>query len=114
MDPHSYWVFPILAEEPERVIAGLRRAGFDATQGQSMCAVAPPPDRPERAPHNAANALAKIVFLPNYPELPEPAARKMAEVVLRTAEKPAFLANGGPRASPAPARLISGSPATER
>jgi len=113
MNPHNYWVFPILAEEPERVIAGLRRAGFDATQGQSMCAVAPPPDRPEQAPRNAANALAKIVYLPNYPELPERAARKMAEVVLRTAEKPAFLNNGSPRAPQAPARPVSGSPAVE-
>jgi len=102
MSPHSYWVFPILAEEPERVIAELRRAGFDATQGQSMCAVAAPPDRPERAPRNAANALAKIVYLPNYPELPEPAARKMADVVLRIAEKPAFLKNGSPGAPQTP------------
>jgi perosamine synthetase len=88
---HVHWVFPILVENPEAVIAALRKAGFDATQGQSMATVAPPVDRPEVAPRQAANVLAKMVYLPIYPEMPERAIRKMAEVVLSVAERPRFL-----------------------
>ena len=96
MSPHSHWVFPILAQDPQRVIAALRKAGFDATQGESMCVVPPPPDRPEVIPSTAVDLLAKIVYLPNYPEIPERAVRKMAKVVLRVMEKPATLDRGSP------------------
>ena len=88
---HNYWVFPILTEQPNRVIDALGRAGFDATQGQSMCTVRPPVDRPELAPAVARQILEKIVYLPIYPELTLAALRKMAGVVLREAERPAFL-----------------------
>ena len=88
---HVHWVFPILVENPEAVIAALRKAGFDATQGQSMATVAPPVDRPEVAPRQAANVLAKMVYLPIYPEMPERAIRKMAEVVLSVARRPEFV-----------------------
>ncbi len=73
---HVHWVFPILVDNPEEVIAALRKAGFDATQGQSMATVAPPADRPEITPCRAANVLAAMVYLPIYPEMPSaPSAR---------------------------------------
>jgi perosamine synthetase len=92
---HVHWVFPILVDNPEEVIAALRKAGFDATQGQSMATVAPPADRPETAPRQAANVLAAMVYLPIYSEMPERAIRKMARVVLSTAAPPRFLDASG-------------------
>ena len=68
--PHTYWVFPVLVNEPGGLIEHLARAGFDATQGQSLCVVPPPTDRPELKARMAEDILAKIVFLPFYPELP--------------------------------------------
>jgi len=81
--PHTYWVFPVEVEDPGRVIAELATAGFDATQGQSMCVVAPPADRPELDPVAARCGISKIVYLPFYPEMPVRPLQRMAEVVLR-------------------------------
>jgi dTDP-4-amino-4,6-dideoxygalactose transaminase len=36
MQPHNFWVFPVLVDNPQATIAALRDAGFDATQGHSM------------------------------------------------------------------------------
>ena len=78
---HSHWVFPVLAEKPQRLIAALRRAGFDATQGQSMCVVPTPADRPELFPIAAARILAQAVYLPFYADMPLAAIERMAAVV---------------------------------
>lgn len=83
--PHTHWVFPVLVEDPARVIAALCRAGFDATQGHSLCAVAPPPDRPELDPRAARQSVAQTVYLPFYPELPRVELERMAEVLLQSA-----------------------------
>jgi dTDP-4-amino-4,6-dideoxygalactose transaminase len=83
MAPHTHWLFPVLVDDPDEVISQLRQSGFDATQGQSLCVVAPPAERPELDPSTARHAMAKIVFLPIYPEMPKRAVRKMAMILLR-------------------------------
>jgi dTDP-4-amino-4,6-dideoxygalactose transaminase len=83
--PHTYWVFPILVEEPDRLMDGLARAGFDATQGHSLCVVAPPRDRPGQGAAAAETILTKVVFLPFYPELPGCESQRMAQTVLKVA-----------------------------
>jgi dTDP-4-amino-4,6-dideoxygalactose transaminase len=85
MKPHTFWVFPILVDDPQAAIAALRDHGFDATQGQSMCVAPPPFDRPERAARTAEEILARIVYLPLYPELPESAVRALGDVLLKIA-----------------------------
>jgi perosamine synthetase len=80
--PHTYWVFPILVAAPNRMIDRLARAGFDATQGQSLCVVGPPEDRPEQRATAAEDILARIVFLPFYPELPLDESNRLAATVL--------------------------------
>jgi perosamine synthetase len=81
---HTHWVFPVVAAEPERLVSGLRRRGFDASRGtSSIVAVAPPEDRPDLAPRRSAALLAGAVFLPVYPELPE---RAVAELLTTLAE----------------------------
>jgi perosamine synthetase len=83
--PNTYWVFPVLVNQPDQLIEQLVREGFDATQGQSLCVVPAPAGRAKAS--LAEEILAKIVFLPFYPELSEKESRRMAEVVLRSAEK---------------------------
>lgn len=87
--PHTHWVFPVLVDDPARAIAALAAAGFDATQGHSLCAVAPPADRPELAPQVARQTLAQTVYVPFYAEITRPALERMAEVLLRTCARPA-------------------------
>jgi perosamine synthetase len=74
---HSYWIFPILAAEPDRVVAALRRAGFDATRRGSLVAVDPPPGREHLDPVEARRALARMVYVPVYPEIPARAFRRL-------------------------------------
>ncbi|MBN2579457.1 MAG: DegT/DnrJ/EryC1/StrS family aminotransferase [Pirellulales bacterium] len=82
--PHNYWVFPVLVDEPPRLIEQLVRSGYDATQGVSLCVVPPPADRSEQKACFAEEFLKKVVFLPFYPELPTRRSQRMAAVVLDT------------------------------
>lgn len=97
---HGYWVFPVLAEDPPALIAALRAGGFDATQGRSMVVVEAPPDRPQLCAATASRLIEKMVYVPLYPELPEKAVRRMAEILLAAAKPPA------------PVVLAAGRPAT--
>lgn len=81
-EAHSYWVFPVVADDPAEMMTALRRAGFDATQGQSMCVVPTPEGRGDMLAPTATDTLARIVFLPIYPEMPTRSVRKMARAVL--------------------------------
>jgi perosamine synthetase len=85
VEPHTYWVFPVLTDEPERLMDHLAGVGFDATQGQSLCVVTPPTDRADQQATAAEELLAKAVFLPFYPELPAAVSERMAESVLALA-----------------------------
>jgi perosamine synthetase len=100
--PHNYWVFPILVDEPSRLIKKLVRSGYDATQGASLCVVPPPADRPDQRAVFAEEFLEKVVFLPFYPELTARAARRMAAVVLESL---------GPRLLPEQSALGATEPA---
>jgi dTDP-4-amino-4,6-dideoxygalactose transaminase len=84
--PHNSWVFPILVENPLEVIA--------ATQGHSMCVVRPPEDRPQLEAQHAVSALAKIVYLPIYPEMPDRAFEVMSRVLLAVAVAPPLTSDG--------------------
>ena len=74
---HCHWVLPIRVDEPQQLIAALREAGFDSTQGQSLCVVPPPAERPELDPRMARDTMAGIVFVPCYPEMPPEAAGRL-------------------------------------
>jgi len=64
------------------VLESLGARGFDATQGQSMCVVQPPKGRPQLQARAAQQILDQTVYLPFYPEMPERAFRRMADLVL--------------------------------
>ncbi len=80
-DKHSYWIFPILAEDPSGVIDALSRAGFDATQRSSLRLIPPPENRKELDPILARALADRTVFLPFGQEMPLRAVRRMAEVL---------------------------------
>jgi len=87
-EKHSYWVFPILAEDPPGVIAALARAGFDATNRSSLRVIPPPEDRPELDPVLSRALLQRAVFLPFGLEMPLRAMRRMAEVLASLDRQP--------------------------
>jgi dTDP-4-amino-4,6-dideoxygalactose transaminase len=97
---HCHWVLPIRVDEPDRLIAELHKAGFDATQGQSLCVVPAPDDRPELDPSAARDTMAGIVFLPCYPEMPRQAVEKLIEVLAE------FCRRTARRSAPAAKELI--------
>jgi perosamine synthetase len=79
---NSHWVFPILSEDPKQTIRRLAQSGFDATQGQSMCVVDPPPQQPECESKFARKLLEQAVFLPLYPEESDDEFERLADVIV--------------------------------
>jgi hypothetical protein len=70
----------VAVDDPADLVRRLRSAGIDASAATSKLAVVPPPaGRPEAAMARAT--LERLVCLPAYPELPEPAFRRMLDVV---------------------------------
>lgn len=64
---HTYWVFPVLHDDPERLIHHLWARGIDATRGaSSLCVVAPPADRPEVNPVESIEMFARLLYVPTY------------------------------------------------
>jgi dTDP-4-amino-4,6-dideoxygalactose transaminase len=69
---HSHWTFPVLAEDPDALVAHLWSRGFDATRGSwSLYPVPPSAERPDVAAPRAAEAMGRVVYLPLHPGLSE-------------------------------------------
>jgi perosamine synthetase len=83
VEPHNYWLFPVLMTDTAKAITALAEAGFDATQVQTMRAVETPPDRPELEPLRVKEALEHMVLVPCYPGIPGSELKRMAEVLIR-------------------------------
>lgn len=64
---HDYWVFPLIAEDPARMVRAMRQAGFDAAGLPRSEAIRPPADRPELKAVAAERALAGLIVTPCYP-----------------------------------------------
>lgn len=73
----DHWVFTILSDERVAFIARLRAAGFDATSVATMRSVPAPADRPDLAPREAERMLARLVYVPMYPEMPQHARERL-------------------------------------
>jgi dTDP-4-amino-4,6-dideoxygalactose transaminase len=79
---HSHWLFPVLSDRPDDLIANARAAGLDAARSASSVKTIPaPPGRPELAPRGAEHAMSRLVFVPAYPELPQGALDALAGVL---------------------------------
>jgi len=82
IEPHNYWLYPVMMSDTARAIDALESAGFDATHVQSMCAVVTPADRPELDAVNVREALERMILVPCYPGMPESELRRMATVLI--------------------------------
>jgi dTDP-4-amino-4,6-dideoxygalactose transaminase len=80
-DERSYWVFPVMVDDAERLIGALREAGFDGSSAHSMCIVPPPADRPALRAVTAETILPRIVYLPCYRGIPDHQIDRVAAVV---------------------------------
>jgi perosamine synthetase len=92
--PHNHWVFPVLVEQPERLVTALAKSGFDSVLAASMTAVRPPVDRPHLAAQRVRSIANRMVYLPCYPELPDEEIERMAAVVQATMHVPRAFSRG--------------------
>jgi dTDP-4-amino-4,6-dideoxygalactose transaminase len=80
--PHTYWIFPVLVKEPDRLKRYLWGKGFDATRGASnLEPVAAPDSRPETVPFRARQATEQILYLPVYPQVAARDVRRLARAL---------------------------------
>lgn len=78
---HSFWVFTILVDDPQPVVERLRAHGYDATQVATLSALPAPAGREDLDPREARQTLARMVYLPVYPELPARRIEELAELL---------------------------------
>lgn len=74
---HTYWVFPLVCDQPDKVVCALRRAGFDASQISGLCVVGDP------QPHHW---FRRTVFVPHDCQVSENDLQRAAEVIRQTVE----------------------------
>ena len=75
----TYWAFPIITDESQKVIESLRKNGFDATNKNSLSIVGVTDNNTSAALQNIQSIKNKIVFLPLYAEIPMSELTKMAK-----------------------------------
>src|SRR5215213_1496704 len=76
----THWLFPVVVEDPETLVAGLPRRGLDASQATSSIAVVDAPEG-RSSPAEASLMMSRVVFVPVYPELPSQAFDVMADLI---------------------------------
>jgi perosamine synthetase len=76
----THWLFPVVVEDPETLVASLSRRGLDASQATSSIAVVDTPAG-RSSPAEASLMMSGVVFLPVYPELPSQAFDVMASLI---------------------------------
>jgi dTDP-4-amino-4,6-dideoxygalactose transaminase len=77
----SFWVFAVLSNRPEELVARLWERGFDATQAATLSALPAPASHPQAEPREARAMLARLVYVPVYPEIPESKIDEIASIV---------------------------------
>src|SRR5262249_1721982 len=78
---HSYWVFTIQTDERARCVESLRARGFDATAVATLSVLPPPAGRESLEARESRQILARMIYLPVYPELPRRKLAEIAEIV---------------------------------
>jgi dTDP-4-amino-4,6-dideoxygalactose transaminase len=77
---HVHWVFPLLVEEPDEMVAQLRRRGFDASRKTSSLAVCTSNERQEEAWRCKA-AFQRLIYLPFDSRISEREILTLAKVL---------------------------------
>jgi dTDP-4-amino-4,6-dideoxygalactose transaminase len=78
---HTFWVFPILCDEPEELRQHLGTCGFDATRGASSMCVVPPPDDTYPPARHAEGDLPRLLYLPIYPGISPAEIERLGEAL---------------------------------
>ncbi len=85
----TWWLFPLIVPDGDRLRRELADAGFDATLAStSLTWVAPPDHMPWTAPTAARAAMERILYLPLSPDMPDDALKTMAALINRAAAAP--------------------------
>jgi dTDP-4-amino-4,6-dideoxygalactose transaminase len=72
---HSYWVVPLMTENPEMLMQTLRKAGFDSTTGTtSLKSLA-------EESSIATKLMRSILYLPIYPDVPLQEVARLAQLI---------------------------------
>lgn len=87
IDP-THWVFPVTVEDPDRVVRGLVAQGFDATRRSSLVTVPAPSGHACGEPRSAQDLMARAVFLPCSPWMPERELERLAGTLATLVESP--------------------------
>lgn len=82
----TFWVYPIVVDEPEKLVRMLWTHGFDATWHSSLTIVEPDPASSHPTATEAERVLKQTVYLPFSRRMSEKTLRRMGELVL--AENP--------------------------
>ena len=82
----THWLFSVVVDDPHALIARLRAAGFDATQGATTIGpVSARHSHRQFEPVAIRRAMSSHVFIPAYPQMPSrDAARLVNSVFLHT------------------------------
>ncbi|EDM76227.1 aminotransferase, DegT/DnrJ/EryC1/StrS family protein [Plesiocystis pacifica SIR-1] len=78
----SWWQVAVVSSNPEGLIDALRAEGFDATRGSSR--LRPPQLEGGASTPLAEAAMASLVYVPAYPELPASELERLAQLILET------------------------------
>ncbi len=80
-DENSFWVFPVLCDEPKALAERLLSAGFDATGQTRLAIVAAPPHRSDCSTDEVQRLIDHLLLVPLYPELPDRQMRRMTKIL---------------------------------
>lgn len=86
---HTFWVFPILCDQPDDLRQHLITCGFDATRGTSSMCVVPPPDETRPRACLTERGFERLLYLPVYPGVTAGELERLAEAVAGFAAAPA-------------------------
>jgi len=77
--PNTFWLLPVLAEDPNALVGTLRRAGFAATRGRAFTVVGTESAQ-EESP-GATRIHEKAVYVPFYSAMSEAAVSRLTDVL---------------------------------
>ncbi len=77
--PHTFWLLPVLAEDPHALVRALRHAGFAASRGRSFTVVGD--GAPDGRSPGAARVHTRAVYVPFYPAMSDAAVERLAEAL---------------------------------
>lgn len=78
---HSFWVYPLLVDEPATVVAALRAAGFDATTRATLRAIPPPLGSSHPPATRLARDAERVVYLPWDNALPSRVRARLVQAL---------------------------------